>query len=196
MCFQPAAKLAGAQRKLVKAMEDCKVSYDHSVRDSSGHIIQFLYGEAPLPAPPASEWRQQQGQVSQEQYQQQALPNTIGKATIGGGGSTATVARLGLASLQNCAFINVDGPIEPLTWIMDMLMLGVGVTTSLSHVSVPVKWPVPFTSSLYNGFVLPMPTLPLGSNIMMSLYVPEVGVVLALPTRNLIPVKAALSRYP
>jgi DNA-directed RNA polymerase II subunit RPB1 len=33
------------QRKLVKAMEDCKVSYDFSVRNASGTIIQFLYGE-------------------------------------------------------------------------------------------------------------------------------------------------------
>jgi DNA-directed RNA polymerase beta' subunit len=33
------------QRKLVKAMEDCKVNYDHTVRNASGTIIQFLYGE-------------------------------------------------------------------------------------------------------------------------------------------------------
>jgi DNA-directed RNA polymerase beta' subunit/intein/homing endonuclease len=33
------------QRKLVKAMEDCKVNYDYSVRNASGVIIQFLYGE-------------------------------------------------------------------------------------------------------------------------------------------------------
>lgn len=33
------------QRKLIKAMEDCKVSYDYSVRNSSGFILQFLYGE-------------------------------------------------------------------------------------------------------------------------------------------------------
>ena len=33
------------QRKLVKAMEDCKVGYDLSVRNASGTIIQFLYGE-------------------------------------------------------------------------------------------------------------------------------------------------------
>jgi len=33
------------QRKLVKAMEDCKVGYDRSVRNASGTIIQFLYGE-------------------------------------------------------------------------------------------------------------------------------------------------------
>lgn len=33
------------QRKLVKAMEDCKVAYDLTVRNAGGSIIQFLYGE-------------------------------------------------------------------------------------------------------------------------------------------------------
>ncbi|MEB3202958.1 MAG: LAGLIDADG family homing endonuclease, partial [Synechococcus sp.] len=33
------------QRKLVKAMEDCKVNYDLTVRNASGSIVQFLYGE-------------------------------------------------------------------------------------------------------------------------------------------------------
>ena len=33
------------QRKLIKAMEDLKVSYDYSVRNSSGIIIQFTYGD-------------------------------------------------------------------------------------------------------------------------------------------------------
>ena len=33
------------QRKLVKAMEDCKVNYDLTVRNASGNIIQYLYGE-------------------------------------------------------------------------------------------------------------------------------------------------------
>ena len=33
------------QRKLVKAMEDCKIYYDYTVRNASGAIIQFLYGE-------------------------------------------------------------------------------------------------------------------------------------------------------
>lgn len=40
---------------------------------------------------------------------------------------TRTVKRLGLPSLQNCAFITVDEPIRPFTWAMDMLMLGSGV---------------------------------------------------------------------
>lgn len=33
------------QRKLVKAMEDCKVNYDGTVRNAGGNIVQFLYGE-------------------------------------------------------------------------------------------------------------------------------------------------------
>ena len=33
------------QRKLVKAMEDCKINFDMTVRNASGHIIQFLYGD-------------------------------------------------------------------------------------------------------------------------------------------------------
>jgi len=40
---------------------------------------------------------------------------------------TSTVDRLGLASLQNCAFTVVDDPIRPFTWCMDMLALGAGV---------------------------------------------------------------------
>ena len=33
------------QRKLIKSMEDLRVDYDYSVRNSSGSIIQFIYGE-------------------------------------------------------------------------------------------------------------------------------------------------------
>jgi intein/homing endonuclease len=33
------------QRKLVKAMEDCKINYDLTVRNAGGSILQFLYGE-------------------------------------------------------------------------------------------------------------------------------------------------------
>ena len=33
------------QRKLIKAMEDIKISYDLSVRNADGNIIEFLYGE-------------------------------------------------------------------------------------------------------------------------------------------------------
>lgn len=40
---------------------------------------------------------------------------------------TPTVDRLGLLSLQNCAFTVVDEPVRPFTWAMDSLMLGSGV---------------------------------------------------------------------
>ena len=40
---------------------------------------------------------------------------------------TKTVDRLGLPSLQNCAFTVVDQPIRPFTWAFEMLMLGSGV---------------------------------------------------------------------
>jgi len=33
------------QRKLIKATEDLKVGYDYTVRDSSGKIIQYVYGD-------------------------------------------------------------------------------------------------------------------------------------------------------
>jgi len=40
---------------------------------------------------------------------------------------TGTVGKLGLASLQNCAFTVVDEPVRPFCWAMDMLALGSGV---------------------------------------------------------------------
>jgi len=40
---------------------------------------------------------------------------------------TETVSKLGLLSLQNCAFCVVDTPVRPFTWAMDCLMLGSGV---------------------------------------------------------------------
>lgn len=46
---------------------------------------------------------------------------------------TQTVDRLGLASLQNCAFTVVDSPIRPFTWCMDMLALGSGVGYNIQH---------------------------------------------------------------
>lgn len=33
------------QRCLIKSLESLKVSYDHTVRDVDGSIIQFCYGE-------------------------------------------------------------------------------------------------------------------------------------------------------
>ena len=56
---------------------------------------------------------------------------------------TKTVDRLGLASLQNCAFTVVNEPIRPFTWAMDMLMLGSGVGYNIQREYVyelpPVK---------------------------------------------------------
>ncbi len=40
---------------------------------------------------------------------------------------TKTVDKLGLLSLQNCAFTVIDHPIRPFCWAMDALMLGSGV---------------------------------------------------------------------
>lgn len=40
---------------------------------------------------------------------------------------TKTVEKLGLLSLQNCAFTLINEPIRPFTWAMDALMLGSGV---------------------------------------------------------------------
>ena len=40
---------------------------------------------------------------------------------------TSTVDKLGLLSLQNCAAVKIDEPIEPFVWCFDALMLGTGV---------------------------------------------------------------------
>jgi len=39
------AEIGYIQRRLIKSMEDCKISYDLTVRNAKGSIIQFLYGE-------------------------------------------------------------------------------------------------------------------------------------------------------
>ena len=49
---------------------------------------------------------------------------------------TDTVSRLGLSSLQNCAFTVVDKPVEPFTWAMDLLMLGSGVGYNIQKENV------------------------------------------------------------
>lgn len=49
---------------------------------------------------------------------------------------TKTVDTLGLASLQNCAFVVVDSPVRPFTWAMDMLMLGSGVGYNIQRENV------------------------------------------------------------
>lgn len=49
---------------------------------------------------------------------------------------TKTVKKLGLPSLQNCAFTVVNQPIRPFTWTMDMLMLGSGVGYNIQRHNV------------------------------------------------------------
>lgn len=46
---------------------------------------------------------------------------------------TDTVDRLGLMSLQNCAFTTIDEPVRPFTWAMDALMLGSGVGVNIQR---------------------------------------------------------------
>lgn len=55
---------------------------------------------------------------------------------------TDTVNKLGLSSLQNCAFTVVDKPVEPFTWAMDLLMLGSGVGYNIQNVNVDKLPPV------------------------------------------------------
>jgi ribonucleoside-triphosphate reductase len=49
---------------------------------------------------------------------------------------TKTVDRLGLASLQNCAFTTIDSPVRPFCWAMDMLALGSGVGYNLQKKNI------------------------------------------------------------
>ncbi len=49
---------------------------------------------------------------------------------------TKTVSKLGLASLQNCAFTVDDTPVRPFTWTFDMLMLGSGVGYNIMRENV------------------------------------------------------------
>jgi hypothetical protein len=56
---------------------------------------------------------------------------------------TQTVDKLGLPSLQNCAFVVVDHPIRPFTWAFEMLMLGSGVGFNIQRENVeelPRPW--------------------------------------------------------
>lgn len=55
---------------------------------------------------------------------------------------TGTVDKLGLASLQNCAFTVINEPVRPFTWAMDMLMLGSGVGYNIQKVNVDKLPPV------------------------------------------------------
>lgn len=56
--------------------------------------------------------------------------------------NTETVNRLGLLSLQNCAFCKIDSPVRPFCWIMDCLMLGVGCGVNIQRHNVHQLPPV------------------------------------------------------
>ena len=56
--------------------------------------------------------------------------------------NTETVNRLGLLSLQNCAFCKIDSPVRPFCWIMDCLMLGVGCGVNIQRHNVQQLPPV------------------------------------------------------
>lgn len=49
---------------------------------------------------------------------------------------TKTVDRIGLTSLQNCAFVTINSPIEPFTWAFEMLMVGSGVGYNIQKENV------------------------------------------------------------
>lgn len=54
---------------------------------------------------------------------------------------THTVDKLGLMSLQNCAFTVIDSPVKPFTWIMNFLMLGAGCGYRISKEDIQ-KFPI------------------------------------------------------
>lgn len=54
---------------------------------------------------------------------------------------TRTVDKLGLMSLQNCAFTVIDEPVKPFTWIMNFLMLGAGCGYRISQEDI-AKFPL------------------------------------------------------
>jgi intein/homing endonuclease len=45
LCCRDTSETGYIQRRLVKAMEDCKVYYDQTVRNATGAIVQYVYGE-------------------------------------------------------------------------------------------------------------------------------------------------------
>jgi len=49
---------------------------------------------------------------------------------------TKNVSKLGIMSLQNCAFVKIDEPIKPFLWIFDVLMLGTGVGFNIQRENV------------------------------------------------------------
>jgi intein/homing endonuclease len=55
---------------------------------------------------------------------------------------TETIDKLGLMSLQNCAFVKIDEPIKPFLWIFDVLMLGTGVGFNIQYENINKLPPV------------------------------------------------------
>ena len=55
---------------------------------------------------------------------------------------TETVSKLGIMSLQNCAFVKIDDPIKPFLWIFDVLMLGTGVGFNIQKHNIDKLPPV------------------------------------------------------
>jgi ribonucleotide reductase alpha subunit len=55
---------------------------------------------------------------------------------------TKNVSKLGIMSLQNCAFVKIDEPIKPFLWIFDVLMLGTGVGFSIQRENVDKLPPI------------------------------------------------------
>jgi intein/homing endonuclease len=55
---------------------------------------------------------------------------------------TETIDKLGIMSLQNCAFVNIDEPIRPFLWIFDVLMLGTGVGFNIQKENIDKLPPV------------------------------------------------------
>jgi len=49
---------------------------------------------------------------------------------------TETVSKLGIMSLQNCAFVKIDEPVKPFLWIFDVLMLGTGVGFNVQQCNI------------------------------------------------------------
>jgi len=55
---------------------------------------------------------------------------------------TETVSKLGIMSLQNCAFVKIDEPIKPFLWIFDVLMLGTGVGFNIQQENIKKLPPI------------------------------------------------------
>ena len=122
---------------------------------------------------------------------------------------TKTVDRLGLPSLQNCAFTVVDEPIRPFTWAFEMLMLGSGVGYNIQREHVyqlpKVRRKVKIENVNDNGadFIVPDVTVPIFAAIEDSVLTfkasamivpvlilpPSIVVIFVPPSLNVPPLK-------